>query len=80
MSEYVQRKAIGKRKICRPFDAVCLEGGCGYCHLGGWVTIKGLRGIVKRLNDPVLTKALDEGLKHDFYNAPVEYFDGTKRY
>lgn len=61
---------ITKRKICVPYDAVCLQGGCGYCNgFGRWKMVTALERETK---DTELEKDFRWGLRHDFANADVK--------
>ena len=69
-----------RRKICIPYDTVCLEGGCHFCEDCKWRTIETLRKDTEAMTDPKYHKAFLWGLQHDFANAQVKYDDGTLKY
>lgn len=61
---------ITKRKICVPYDGVCLQGGCGYCnHYGRWKTVAALQ---RETAGTAMEKDFQWGLGHDFANAEVK--------
>lgn len=71
-------KAIA-RKICGPtYDAVCLQGGCGYCNSGRWRKIDILEKEVKT-KYPHLWNDFVWGKRHNFANADVKYSDGSTK-
>lgn len=64
-------KLITQRKICWPNpDAVCLEGGCGYCNYEKFHTIDEIRKHVDK--HPKLEKAFNYGSSHNWNNAETK--------
>lgn len=60
---------IKKRKICVPYDNVCLQGGCGYCNdFGKWRAVSTLE---RETRGTALESDFQYGLQYDFHNADV---------
>lgn len=58
-----------KRRICWPYpDAVCLQGGCGYCNLSPFRSVGTLYAYARERN---LLDALDYGISNNFFNIDV---------
>lgn len=67
------------RKICKGGDALCLQGGCGYCSnaYGKWKSIAAIRSYAARTDQ---LGAFQHGLENDFYNAQVKYDNGQLKF
>ena len=72
------------RRICKKYDAVCLEGGCGYCNLinsdAGWRKLTSLESELKKNKNLKHIGYYLNGKKHGFYKAQVKYEDGSLKY
>ena len=55
-----------QRRICVPFDKVCLEGGCGYCNS---MPFRYLWWIEGKARDKGLTMHYWYGYENNFFNA-----------
>jgi hypothetical protein len=71
-------KVITERKICWPeFDAVCLEGGCGYCNDGDFHSLVEIEKKVEGSDH--LGKAYWWGYARQFCNADLKFEEDGKK-
>lgn len=57
-----------KVRTCRNPDAVCLQSGCMYCHLGPWKTVKSLEAYAIRNG---LHADFEYGWRYGWPNYPM---------
>ncbi|QOP65418.1 hypothetical protein SEA_ROYALG_87 [Gordonia phage RoyalG] len=77
---------IVARRICWPNpDAVCLEGGCGYCNMSPYRDIEEIEAYARAAGDvgnrgnnklKPSWQAYTWGLERKFCNADVRYASG----
>ncbi len=73
---------ISRRRICWPDpDATCLEGGCGYCNLNRFRSLRTIEKYARKagilpnrgLGEKEASEAFRIGLKNHFFNADKEW-------
>ena len=69
---------VVRRKICKEYDSVCLEGGCGYCQFGRWRRLDRLEKEVMKSKNMKHIGSFIYGKRKSFHNAPLEFNDGSR--